>query len=81
MLATLVTGLVLAATPSITSSTSLSVDQVRRLEKNEIMVERSTPADGEGVAATMLALVRAPVEAVIPAVHDCEHFHEFVPRR
>ena len=80
MLLTLVTSLVISATPSITSSSSLSADQVRRLEKNEIMVEGSTPPDGEGVAATMLALVRAPVAAVIPAVHDCEHFHEFVPR-
>ena len=72
--------LLLTASGVITSTAGFSADQIKRLKSNEIIIKRGTPADGKGVAATMMGIVKAPVRAVIPAVHDCEHFDEFVPR-
>lgn len=80
MTASLFFVLLASMTPVLTSSSGLSAEQISRLEKNEIIVKSYKPPDGQGVAASMMALVHAPVDALIPVVHDCEHFDEFLPR-
>ena len=66
--------------PVISSTAAFSGDELKRIDKGEILVKRGTPKDGEGVTARMVALVKAPVSKVSPLVHECEHFSKFVPR-
>ena len=66
--------------PVISSTAAFSGDELKRIDKGEILVKRGTPKDGEGVTARMVALIKAPVSKVSPLVHECEHFSKFVPR-
>ncbi|MEE2902298.1 MAG: SRPBCC family protein [Myxococcota bacterium] len=66
--------------PVISSTSAFSRDELKRIEQGDILVDRGTPKDGEGVTARMVALIDAPVSKVAPAVHECEHFSKFVPR-
>ena len=60
--------------PVISSTSAFSLDELKRIEQGDILVDRGTPKDGEGVTARMVALIDAPVSKVAPAVHECEHF-------
>lgn len=55
-------------------------EETKRLATGEILVIRMEPTGGTGAAAMVKALVDAPVATVWPAVRDCQHFDQFMPR-
>ncbi|MFT7622389.1 MAG: ribosome-associated toxin RatA of RatAB toxin-antitoxin module [Myxococcota bacterium] len=55
-------------------------EEMRRLDAGETLLIQLEPTGGEGVAAQAKAVIEAPVSKVWPAVRDCQHFSEFMPR-
>ena len=67
--------------PTVIEAGELTVsEETRRLGTGELLIERLEPTGGEGVAARAKAVIEAPVSKVWPAVRDCQHFKEFMPR-
>lgn len=61
-------------------SAAAGEEEDRRLDAGEVLVRQWEPSDGTGVAAQARGVIEAPVAAVWPAVRDCGHFQEFMPR-
>lgn len=55
-------------------------EETKRLDSGEVLLIEQTPTDGVGVAAIAKGVIEAPVAKVWPAVRDCAHFKEFMPR-
>jgi hypothetical protein len=58
----------------------LSADEVKRLDKGEVVTRNLTPKDNKGVAALALGVIDADTATVWPVVRDCQHFKHFMPR-
>jgi ribosome-associated toxin RatA of RatAB toxin-antitoxin module len=54
--------------------------QKKMLEKGDVLTTSTPPTGGDGVAALVVGIVKAPVAKVWPVIRKCELYDQFMPR-